>query len=1082
MKYQILLSFFSLFVAVWSAASPSRTSATELTPLADMVLDPEALLMPANATYGRAINGVSFQTEALLTVGRYQYATWYHQGNFNEDVYVGRRDLTGTTWEVLDTGDNMTNGDSPSWDAHNVISLGIAGDGSMHLVWDLHGHTLRYVDTAPGAATAGSWNGSLFSSERSSLNVGGGSVSAVTYPRFVTDSATGDMMLTYRTGGSGAGNINFATRDNSTGLWDAPHEIINGTNTTFFYDDPYGGGSNNRNAYLNGIDVDSTGRLHTTWTWRESATGSSNHDIAYAYSDDGGDTWRNNEGTVVGTVGSPIDYGSPGIHVVPMDRGNTLMNQQTQAVDQDGRVHAIMWHKTDEAPPVTGFTTAPAAYFHYMRDPTTGVWSRNDLPTERAVGSRPDMAYDDHGNVYAAYLSPGENDPGGYYTSGDLIIAAASKATGYADWQIVSTDTRGFAGEPFIDQRRLLDSGVVSVVIQENAPNEPGATGTPLRVIEYDKLANLVVWAGDDAGDWTVGGGTEWDNDNDNVGDTQFANGFRATFDDDAATFSVNVTAPVAPVATEFRNTALNSYSLTGQGVSGAGGLKVTGGGTVNLNNGANDYAGNTEIVSGTLNLLGDAALSATPNIHVRAGGTLSATGTTTGNLTLSNQHLAIEGAVQGNVVATGGASIALDAANGVVGNVTLQPNSTLTGAGGMTGNLTAGGGGVVQIGGAGLPASTQQQVTILDDFSGNLAAYDSTVILDVNGGASNGAAWQTTGGALQLATTSYDDIEQYAMIRSGVSLQVGEEIQVDLNHNGASQDLGLYVGGTAPVDGVRADYVSIYGRGGSQVYSRGFDGTSEFSLVSGNFPGYDSLFIARTATNTYEAGVYDGATRLVLVSRTPGSPNDGDVVGFYADVRNLGVLGALDNFRLLAEGSAYAGETLAVDGDVTLTVGATVMFDVAESGVGDKLAVGGALVAGGTLHVTREGALPALALGDQYDLFDFAAASGAFDNYVLPSLDPGLVWNVTQLTETGALQVVVDVDVNDDGWVNGGDFLAIQRTDPGLIAEWQAQFGNRVDAGASPALAAVPEPGAAVLAAVAGLALGWGPARRFVK
>ena len=34
----------------------------------------------------------------------------------------------------------------------------------------------------------------------------------------------------------------------------------------------------------------------------------------------------------------------------------------------------------------------------------------------------------------------------------------------------------------------------------------------------------------------------------------------------------------------------------------------------------------------------------------------------------------------------------------------------------------------------------------IIDDFSGDLSNYTSTVILDANGGASNTAAWQISG------------------------------------------------------------------------------------------------------------------------------------------------------------------------------------------------------------------------------------------------------------------------------------------------------------------------------------------------
>lgn len=142
------------------------------------------------------------------------------------------------------------------------------------------------------SAAQRAWDASLFNPERSALNSGGSTISTVTYPQFTTDQDTGDIIINYRTGGSGGGSQYIATYDATTGLWDTPHEFINGTNS-IFYDDDYGTSSNNRNAYLNGLDIDTTGRLHTTWTWRETATGSSNHDIMYAYSDDGGDTWRN---------------------------------------------------------------------------------------------------------------------------------------------------------------------------------------------------------------------------------------------------------------------------------------------------------------------------------------------------------------------------------------------------------------------------------------------------------------------------------------------------------------------------------------------------------------------------------------------------------------------------------------------------------------------------------------------------------------------------------------------------------------------------------------------------------------------
>lgn len=200
---------------------------------------------------------------------------------------------------------------------------------------------------------------------------------------------------------------------------------------------------------------------------------------------------------------------------------------------------------------------------------------------------------------------------------------------------------------------------------------------------------------------------------------------------------------------------------------------------------------------------------------------------------------------------------------------------------------------------------ASQTSSAQFNPFSNILGDYTSTVILDANGGAMNTSAWSILGGGvnhLSLTTTVYDGIEQYALIQSGLSLSVGSEIKVTFSVSG-NQDLGLYVGGTTPVTGTRQDYVAVYARGTGAVYSRGFDGTSEYPLAGGAIVAYDSLFIARTAANTYELGYYIGASRSIVTTRTPTTPNDGDVVGFYADVRGAGDLG----FAAVPEPHQYA-------------------------------------------------------------------------------------------------------------------------------------------------------------------------------
>ena len=71
---------------------------------------------------------------------------------------------------------------------------------------------------------------------------------------------------------------------------------------------------------------------------------------------------------------------------------------------------------------------------------------------------------------------------------------------------------------------------------------------------------------------------------------------------------------------------------------------------------------------------------------------------------------------------------------------------------------------------------------------------------------------------------------------------------------------------------------------------------------------------------------------------------------------------------------------------------------------------------------------------------------------------------SITYLDNVRLIQnSAADADLDDDGDVDGRDFVLIQQSDPSLIPAWQAAFGNPLlDAGAS--ISAVPEPSTAVL------------------
>jgi hypothetical protein len=464
--------------------------------LRDSVVVTNACLMPANSTYGRAINGISYQNQPLLFNG-YQYIAWYDTQGTDQSLWLGRRAVNGVNtgpWERFDTGSNLLNGDESAWDAHNVIALGISPeDGTLHFAWDHHGHTLRYRRSVPGMCSTNlsAWGTNGILPEQNWLVASGQTITSVTYPRFFNTPA-GRLRFVYRTGSTAAGDQWLHAYNPIGGAWATGRKFS--AKEGVFSDYSVSGGtftSTSRNAYENGYSYGPDGRLHYTWTYRESTANPSNHDIHYAYSADDGVTWRNNAGAVVAdtTLGEAIRVDSPGIIVKVINSRQLLINQQAQCVDQDGRVHVLMLHRRAEPgfewqSGDGAFSTTDTAYYHYFRDPISGTWSQRRLPLTVSVGSRPKLGFDAQGNLFAVYV-------GGYaapavpgYAPGPLVIASASKASEYTDWEVVQKIDLAFAGEPLLDQARLLQQNLLSVFIQSDSP-VTSLVGTDLHVFDF---------------------------------------------------------------------------------------------------------------------------------------------------------------------------------------------------------------------------------------------------------------------------------------------------------------------------------------------------------------------------------------------------------------------------------------------------------------------------------------------------------------------------------------------------------------------------------------------------------------------
>ncbi len=395
-------------------------------------------------SYGGYLNGESFQQEGILTYNGYQYTAFW---NTNRAVVMARRALPDGGWQKFEFTDYHNTTD----DAHNTISLGVCpNDGTLHIAFDHHGDNLHYRKSQQGFMTDpanANWSSGSFSAVTGTLT--SGTVTAVTYPRFVT-TPQGNMLFEYRYGTSGSGDQYLYEYNGNSHSWTSLGKYIDGISYSI-------------NAYPHGLAYGkNSSRLHVAWCWRETSNASTNHDLLYIYSDDNGRTWKNNNGSTVGTTGSSfVNKNSSGIKVWTINQNRGLINQEHMAVDNNGRVHVLLSHLPDSEPDDSDFTSArtKSLYFHYFRD-QSGTWSRNSLAIAVIKNFRGKLAVSSSDNLYA--ILP------------DLRIASASSSSNWIDWSLVdSSDSGRFFSDPLIDTFRLQteDNKLTILYPEKNSSN-----------------------------------------------------------------------------------------------------------------------------------------------------------------------------------------------------------------------------------------------------------------------------------------------------------------------------------------------------------------------------------------------------------------------------------------------------------------------------------------------------------------------------------------------------------------------------------------------------------------------------------
>ncbi len=348
-------------------------------------------------------NWSSWDQEKVATVGSHQYSVYW---DADQVMVLVRRDLRDDTVQTL----RLPKCTLKNNDAHRNTCLGVSrADGRLHLSWDHHGDPLHYTKSRAGFLTSPPNQIRLEDIEPpQSMLADPKRETRVTYPRFVMD-AQGVLYCTYRIGGSGNGD-NFLHRyDARIGTWSRVGMLFSRKGTY-----PPWKNSTSRCAYLHDLLFDTRNRLHVTWVYREiSASWASNHDLHYAYSDDGGRTWRNNAGAQIADLpnGDPIALDDPGIVVVEIPVYSWLMNAGCMALDSKNRPHVMTFRSMEAHRPAKLKHNPPTAirkaqvFVHYWRD-GDGTWHGGEPIRPGALTRRGDIVFDRNDTLYFYWTTP----------------------------------------------------------------------------------------------------------------------------------------------------------------------------------------------------------------------------------------------------------------------------------------------------------------------------------------------------------------------------------------------------------------------------------------------------------------------------------------------------------------------------------------------------------------------------------------------------------------------------------------------------------------------------------------------------
>lgn len=271
----------------------------------------------------------------LLTHENHQFAAYYNE---RHQMVVARRGIDERQWQKVELPSKI------GWDSHNYITMAVDAMGHLHLAGNMHCVPLIYFRTRePGDITT-----------FARLPMTGQEEQRCTYPKFLHD-ADGNLLFTYRSGGSGNGRRFYNRYDVSMQSW------------ARFLDSPLFEGEGRRNAYPLGPTRGPDGLFHIVWVWRETPDCATNHDLSYARSRD----LKNWESAHGQPVRLPLTLGQTKLCVDPIPVGGGIINGCEKLAFDSHHRPMISYHKRDG----DGFMQIYVARFR------RGEWQRHAITT-----------------------------------------------------------------------------------------------------------------------------------------------------------------------------------------------------------------------------------------------------------------------------------------------------------------------------------------------------------------------------------------------------------------------------------------------------------------------------------------------------------------------------------------------------------------------------------------------------------------------------------------------------------------------------------------------------------------------------